>query len=148
MTQGPFLYDDGPEPLHTSAPQKRQWWVVFGLLGIVLLAVVMVFSLPLIKGSAEDQSRDVADVFFQALAADDLETAHGLLCESERARLEPEDVAGEYLRAAGRAEITDVVRDEDEGEAARRVTVRWADGESSELVVIPEEGAKVCGSAG
>lgn len=148
MTQGPFLYDDGPEPLHTAPPQKRQWWVVFGLLGIVLLAVAMVVTLPLIKGSAEDQSRDAADVFLRALAADDTETAHGLLCESERDRLQPEDVAGEYLRDGGTAEITSVVRDEDEGEAARRVTVRWADGGTSELVVIPEEGPKVCGFAG
>jgi len=147
VSTGPFLYDDGPEPLHTGAPQKRQWWVVLGLLGIVVVAVAMVFTLPLIKGSAEDQSSEVVDVFFQALAADDLETAHGLLCESERARLAPEQVAEEYVRDDGAAEIVSAVRDEDEGEAARRVTVRWSDGETSAVVVIPEEGAKVCGSA-
>src|SRR3712207_9406500 len=70
--------------------------------GTVAVAVGMAVGLPLVKGSPEEQAREVTGVFLSALAADDVETAHGLLCENERARLAPEEVAGVYATGGGR----------------------------------------------
>ena len=52
MTNGPFLYDEGPEPIHTGAPRRRQGLLLWIFGGTALVAVLMVVLLPLVKGSA------------------------------------------------------------------------------------------------
>jgi hypothetical protein len=85
----------------------------------------------------------VAGVFLAALAQDDTETAHELLCQDERRRLSPEEVAGAYL-GEGTGELGSVREDGD----ALLVPVEWSDGETSELTVIGENGPRVCGVTG
>jgi hypothetical protein len=145
MTTGPFLYDDDPAPLHTGTPQRRPWllFAVFG--GTAVLAVLMVLLMPLVKGSAEDQAREVTGVFFAALDKGDLETAYQLLCEDERARLAPEKVADTYVAGEGPATVGDVVTAEIDGEPAREVAVEWSNGERTRLVVVNSDGPHVCG---
>jgi hypothetical protein len=86
----------------------------------------------------------VVGVFLAALQDDDTETAHGLLCEAERARLEPGEVAGAYLgQGAGRVVgAAKAVRDD---RAVQEVRVAWADGAESEFVVLSEDGPHLCG---
>src|SRR3712207_9499459 len=67
--------------------------------GTVAVAVGMAVGLPLVKGSPEERAREVSGVFLSALAQDDVETAYGLLCAEERARVAPEAAAPQY--AAG-----------------------------------------------
>ena len=140
-TQGPFLYDDGPAPLHTGAPQRSGKWIVLIFGGTVLAAVLVVFLGVVIRGSGGEQATEVTGVFLTALAADDTETAHALLCQDEQARLAPDAVAGDYL-GEGDPQLGEVVRDGD----ARLVPVRWADGTTSELTVIGEDGLRICGT--
>jgi hypothetical protein len=140
MTTGPFLYDDEPEPLHTGSPQRSGKWLVLIFGGTVLFAVLMVAMTLLLRGSGSDQAREVADVFVQALSQEDLETAYGLLCDEEQARLAPEDVAATYL-GEGTAEIGTAVTDGD----ARLVPVDWSDGATVELTVIGQDGLRICG---
>jgi hypothetical protein len=139
-SQGPFLYDDDPEPLHTGAPQRSGKIMVLILGGTVVAAFVVVLVSLLLRGTAGEQATEVTGVFFAALAADDTETAYGLLCEEERARLAPGEVAGEYL-GEGSPELGEPGRDGD----VRLVPVRWADGATSELSVIGEDGLRICG---
>ncbi len=139
-TEGPFLYDEGPAPLHTGAPQRSGKILVLMLGGTVLVAVLVVFLGYVLRGSGTEQATEVSGVFLSALAADDTETAHALLCEAERARLEPAEVAGDYL-GEGTPELGEVRRDGD----ARLVPVRWSDGATSELTVIGEDGLRICG---
>lgn len=140
MSTGPFLYDDDPAPLHTGAPQRSGKVLVLILGGSVLVAFVVVLLSIVLRGTAGEQSTEVTGVFFAALAADDLETAYGLLCEEERARLEPGEVAGEYL-GDGAPELGEPGRDGD----VRLVPVRWADGATSEVAVVGEDGPRICG---
>jgi hypothetical protein len=141
MTSGPFLYDDDPAPLHTGAPQRSGKWLVLIFGGTVLVAIAAVLASVAIRGTGAEQAVEVSGVFLTALAADDTETAHALLCEDERARLEPGEVAGEYLRG-GDPELGDVRRDGD----VRLVPVRWGDGSASELTVVGEGGLRICGT--
>ena len=140
--QGPFLYDDGPAPLHTGAPRRSGKILVLVFGGTVLFAVVMVGLALVLRGSGSDQAREVSGVFLAALAADDTETAYGLLCQEERIRLSPEEVAGEYL-AGGDPRLGTVRKDGD----ARLVPVEWSGGTTSELTVIGEDGLRICGTA-
>jgi hypothetical protein len=150
---GPHLYDEGPEDLHTGTPRRSNGLIlgIFG--GTVLLGVGMVVALPLVRGSAEEQAREVVGVFTAALAADDLETAAGLLCQAEYDRADEQGVAvGElatgYARP-GDAEILGVEEGQDDGGASREVRVRWDDGASSTettIVVVLEDGPRVCGT--
>lgn len=140
MTTGPFLYDDDPEPLHTGAPQRSGKILVLIFGGTVLVAILVVFVSIALRGTAGDQVTEVTGVFLSALAADDTETAHALLCEEERARLAPGEVAGAYL-GEGAPELGEPGRD---GEA-RLIPVRWEDGSTSELTVIGEDGLRICG---
>jgi hypothetical protein len=144
VTEGPYLYDDEPAPLHTGTPRQRNGWLIGGLLAVVLLAVVSAALLLLVKGSPEEQAREVVGVFLAALDDGDTETAHQLLCDEQQAQLDADDVAGEYLRSES-GQVVGAAADQVDGEPVQRVQVRWADGATSELTVVPEEGAKVCG---
>ena len=140
MTTGPFLYDDDPAPLHTGTPRRRHALLLAIFGGTVAFAVLMVVLTTVVKGSGEEQAQEVAGVFLKALAQDDTQTAHELLCQEERVRLSPEEVAGAYLRA-GTPELGPVRDDGD----ARLVPVQWSDGTTTELTVIGENGPRVCG---
>lgn len=140
-TQGPFLYDDDPEPLHTGAPQRSGKILVLIFGGTVLVAFLVVLLSIVLRGSGSEQATEVSGVFLTALAADDTETAHALLCEEERARLAPGEVAGEYLDGSD-PELGEVRRDGD----ARLVPVRWSDGTTSQLTVIGQDGLRICGT--
>jgi hypothetical protein len=142
MSTGPFLYDEGPEELHTGTPRSRKGLIVAVFGATVVLAILMVVLMPLVKGSAGDQAREAARVFLAALQQDDTETAYQLLCDEERARLQPGDVRAEYLTG----EDGRVVAAEDGKDGAQQVAVRWADGATSQWTVIAESGAHVCGT--
>jgi hypothetical protein len=140
--QGPFLYDEGPEPLHTGAPRRSGKILVLIFGGTVLFAVLMVVLTLALRGTGSEQAEEVSGVFLAALAAEDTETAYGLLCQDERIRLSPDEVAGEYL-AGGDPRLGPVREDGD----ARLVPVEWSDGTTSELTVIGEDGLRICGTA-
>jgi hypothetical protein len=136
---GPFLYDDGPAPLHTGTPRSGKILaLVFG--ATVVVAVLMVFLTVALRGSGAEQAEEVSGVFLAALSQDDLETSYELLCQDERIRLDPEELAAAYLRD-GDWELGAAGRDGD----ARLVPVEWADGTASTLTVIGEDGLRVCG---
>jgi hypothetical protein len=147
MSSGPFLYDDDPAPLHTGTPRSRNGLLLAIGGAVVLVAVLMAVLLPVITGSADEQAEEVAGVFVAALSQGDTETAYQLLCDDERARLQPEDLAGAYLQE-GVPEVTG--SRVGAGDAPTRlVDVRWGGGASattSEIVVVPEGGTKVCGT--
>jgi hypothetical protein len=148
MTQGPFLYDDDPMPLHTGTGRNRNGTIVALLGATVLIALLMVGGMTLFKGTASDQAEEVAGVFTKALAAGDTETAYGLICDAERGRITPDQLAGDYLQP-GAPVITGSRGARVDGEPVRYVQVRWDDAGSSsttELTVVPEGGTKVCGT--
>ena len=140
MTSGPFLYDDAPEPLHTGAPQRSGKIVVFILGGTVVAAFLAVWASVALRGTPGEQATEVTGVFLAALAADDTETAHALLCEDERARLAPDEVDAAYV-GVGSAELGEPGRDGDR----RLVPVTWDDGTTSTFTVIGEGGLRICG---
>lgn len=142
---GPFLYDEGPEALHTAAPRRRPWLVVLLLGGPLLVAVAMVVLMVAVRGTPAEQAREVSEVFLAALAQDDVETAYGLLCEAERVDVAPEDLADVYA-GEGRGLVTGVTEDEVDGEPVMRVGVEWADGAATELTVVAEDGNRICGT--
>jgi hypothetical protein len=146
MTQGPYLYDDDPAPLHTGTPRSARGLILAILGGTVLVAVAMALGLPLVKGSPEEQAREVTGVFLDALAADDVETAYGLLCDVERARLAPGAVPGVYA-TGGDGDVVDTTEGEQDGEPVQRVDVQWTDGSTTTLTVVSEDGARVCGTS-
>lgn len=144
MTNGPYLYDDDPAPLHTGTPRNGQRILIAILAGTVLVAIGMVVATLFVKGSADEQAEGVAGVFLAALEQDDVETAHELLCQAERANLSPANVRPAYLRETpGR-----VVGAEAAGDGRLRVEVRWADGATTEWTIVGEEGPRVCGTSG
>ena len=143
MSTGPYLYDDEPERLHTAVPRKRDGQLIAVLTVTVLLALAAVVGLFVVRGSPAEQSEEAVGVFLAALAANDTETAHQLLCAAERARLEEQEVAAEYLGATP----GEVVGSSDAGEE-QVVEVRWADGTGSGFPVISENGARICGVVG
>lgn len=144
MSTGPYLYDDDPAPLHTGTPRRRQGLLLALLAGTVLVAVGMVAALFLVKGSPAEQAREVAGVFLSALEQGDVETAHQLLCQAERAEVPPGDLAAAYLaETPGR-----VAGVEAGGEGELRVRVSWADGSTAEWTVVGESGPRVCGTTG
>ena len=144
MTNGPFLYDDDPAPLHTGTPRSGQRLLIAILAGTVLVAVGMVAALYLVKGSPEEQAQEVAGVFLSALEQGDDETAHQLLCQAERANLSPAGVGPAYL--AGTPGRVVESRAAEDGEL--RVEIAWADGRTTEWTVISEDGPRVCGTTG
>ena len=146
MSDGPYLYDDDPAPLHTGTPRPARALILAVIGGTVAVAVGMAVGLPLVKGSPEEQAREVSGVFLAALAQDDLETAYGLLCDEERIRLVPQAVPTEYA-AGGSGEITGTIADEVDGAPVQRVEVVWSDGSTSTLTVVSEQGSRVCGTS-
>jgi hypothetical protein len=145
MTNGPFLYDEGPEQLHTSAPRRRQGLLLWVFGGTALIAVLMVVVLPLVKGSAGDQSREVVQVFLAALDKGDNETAYQLLCQEERADLTPDGVAARYLGGDGSGRIVAASDAQVDGDPVQRVQVEWPDGSLTRLTVVNLDGPHVCG---
>jgi hypothetical protein len=143
--QGPFLYDDDPAPLHTGTPRRRHGLIVALLGGTVLVAFLMVGATYWLKGTPEDQAREVAGVFLAALEQRDAETAHQLLCEAERARVPAEGVVVEY-GSTGSGEITTVTEEEAPGGIVHEVGVEWSDGSESVLVIVGENGPRICGT--
>jgi hypothetical protein len=142
MTNGPFLYDEGPEPLHTGTPRHSGKWLVAIFGGTVLVAVLMVVLLPLVTGSPGDQSRQAVQVFLAALDKGDTDTAYQVLCEKERAAVRPEGIAARYLVGGGPGRVG-AASDGDGG--TQLVRVRWSDGSSSEFTVVNSDGPHVCG---
>jgi hypothetical protein len=143
MSTGPYLYDDGPEALHTGTPRRRRGLLTAIFLGAAVLAILAVILLPVLTGSATEQAKEVTGVFLKALAAKDTETAYGLLCDSERSRLRPDQVAGAYLGATpgtvGRAAET-----KRNGSTIETVDVRWSDGTTSRYTLVNESGPHIC----
>ena len=146
MSTGPHLYDDDPAPLHTGTPRPARALILAVIGGTLAVAGGMAVGLPLIKGSPEEQAREVTGVFLAALAQDDLETAYGLLCAEEQVRLAPQAVPDEYA-AGGAGEITGTNADEVDGAPVQQVEVAWSDGGTSTLTVVSEQGARVCGTS-
>jgi hypothetical protein len=144
LTGGPYLYDDDPAPLHTGTPRNRNWSIVVILVLTVLLAVGTVVGMYVFRGSPADEAEEVAGVFVAALAADDPETASGLLCQAERdAVADDEEALAPYPQGSGtvgRAREEQV----DDG-LVQVVPVRYTDGTTAELVLVPEGGPRVCG---
>jgi hypothetical protein len=145
MTTGPFLYDEGPEPLHTGTPRRSGKVLVAIFGGTVLVAVLMAVLLPLVTGSAGDQSRQAVQVFLAALDKDDTETAYQLLCEKERAGLTPGDVAARYVVGGGAGHVVAASDAEADGAPAQQVRVQWSDGSLSRFTVVNSDGPHVCG---
>ncbi len=147
MTTGPFLYDDDPAPLHTGTPRRRKGLLLALLLGTAVVAVAMVAVMVLVRGTPDEQGREVVGVFLAALEEQDTETAHQLLCEAERDRIPPEGVAAEY-RVTGGGRIVGTEEGELDGRVVQEVRVRWDDGTESGLVVVSERGPHICGTTG
>jgi hypothetical protein len=149
MSTGPFLYDDDPAPLHTGEPRQRKGLIVALFGSTVLIAVLMVGGILFVKGTGEEQSLEVATVFTAALSQGDVETAYDLLCDDERARVLPEDLADAYL-ADGTPTVVGARETEHDDGPAQLVDVRWGEGAgavTTELLVVPEGGTKVCGTS-
>lgn len=142
----PYLYDDDPQPLHAGPGRSRKGLLLALAGGTVAVAVAAVFSLYAVQGSPDEQVEEVADVFTRALVAGDDETAWGLLCNDEQARLQPGEVAGDYLRA-GTPDVGTATETELNGVQARVVPVRWDDDGvviTTDLTLVAESGPKVC----
>jgi len=142
---GPFLYDEGPEALHTGTPRRSGKYLVLIFGATVLLAVLSVVLLPIVKGSAGDQSRQAVQVFLAALHKGDTETAYQLLCEKERAAVRPDDVAARYGVGDGTGRVVGSSDAKANGAPAQRVRVEWPDGSSSRFTVVNSEGPHICG---
>lgn len=139
---GPFLYDDGPEPLHTGTPRRRPALLLAIFGGTTIVAVLMVLVLPLVQGSPGDQAKQAVGVFLAALHQGDTTTAYQLLCAKEQARLKAGDIPEAYTGSAT-GTVTGV-HDDPDGKT-QQVDVRWSDGGTSRIAVVPEGGAHVCG---
>ena len=140
---GPYLYDDEPERLHTGTPRGRNWSIVAVLVLTVLAAIGTVVGMLVFRGSPADEAEERAGVFLAALAADDVETASGLLCEDERRGVSSEEALEPYAGLAS-GTVGEARQIEVDGEPVVVVPVRDA-GAPAELVLIPEGGPKVCG---
>jgi hypothetical protein len=145
MSTGPFLYDDDPAPLHTGTPRSRRGLLLWVFGGTAVVAVLLVVLMVLVKGSPEDQAREVAGVFLTALDRGDNETAFQLLCEEERAELAPDDVAARYLAGEDAGTVVSSRATEVDGSPVQQVRVDWSDGSSTQFTVVNADGPHVCG---
>jgi hypothetical protein len=141
---GPFLYDEGPEPLHTGTPRRSGKLLVLIFGATALLAVLSVVLLPLVKGSAGAQSREVVQVFLAALHKGDDETAYQLLCRQQQGDLSPGDVGGRYL-GTGTGSVVGTSDASLHGAPAQDVQVEWDDGARTTLTVVNVDGPHICG---
>jgi hypothetical protein len=140
---GPYLYDDGPAPLHTGTPRNRNWTIVVLLALTVLLAVGTVVGIYVFRGSPESEAKQVAGVFVAALAAGDDRTASGLLCEDIRNGRDAATALDDYRDGPG---TVGTPTEERRGDSPVMVVpVRYGDGTKAELLLVPEGGPKVCG---
>jgi hypothetical protein len=144
-TQGPFLYDDNPEPLHTGTPRRSGKLLVLIFAATVVVAVLMAILLPLVKGSAADQAKEVTGVFLTALDKGDTTTAHQLLCEAERNRLNPDQISAKYVAGHGVGRVDKVEDSQFAGKPSQDVDVSWPGGGKATLVVVNTEGLRICG---
>ena len=99
----------------------------------------------LFKGTAADQAKEVAAVFTKALAANDTETAYGLICDAERGRITPDQLAGDYLRPGHARRSRRRAVSGSTTRRSRYVQVRWDDEREphdTELTVVPEGGTQ------
>ncbi|WP_409333062.1 hypothetical protein [Trujillonella humicola] len=142
--QGPFLYDDEPEPLHTGTPRNANRPLLLIMLTTVLVGVAMVLLLPVVRGTPQEQSTAVVNAFYAALSDGDLDAAGQMLCQAERQRLADTDPTGDYARGDG-PEVAGNAEGEVDGSTVRLVTVRWDDGETATVTVVNEDGPRVCG---
>src|SRR3954447_5214886 len=141
---GPFLYDDRPDPLHTGQGRRRTGLLIALLAGTVVVAVAMVGLMGVFKGSAQDQAKEVATVFTAALSQGDTDTAYDLVCDEVRAVVPRERLADEYLQP-GTLKVLGSHGDQVDGSPVQYVQVRWDDGGSvveTELTVVPEGGTE------
>jgi hypothetical protein len=145
--EGPFLYDDEPENLHTGTPRNRNGLLLAIMLGTVVVGVVMVLLIPVVKGTAEEQSTGAVNAFYAALGDGDLDSATQLLCSAERRRLAEDDPAEDYVRGTG-PEVTGTAEGEVDGDTVQEVSVTWDDGSTATVVVVNEDGPHVCGISG
>jgi hypothetical protein len=141
--EGPFLYDEGPESLHTGTPRSRRGLLACIGIATVAVAILMVVLLPLVTGSATKQATQVTTVFLRSLAAGDTETAYGLLCDTERQRLAPDKIAGAYLRATP-GTVSGATESKQGGTTTELVDVRWADGSASRYTLVNQSGPRIC----
>jgi hypothetical protein len=146
MTEGPLLYDEGPEALHTGTPRRRRGLLTAVLVGTVAVALLMVVLLPLVTGSAQKQATQVTTVFLRSLAANDTETAYGLLCDSERQRLAPDKVAAAYLGPTP-GTVGAVAEVKQGGTTTEQVDVHWADGSGSRYTLVNQSGPRICATS-
>lgn len=142
--EGPFLYDDEPERLHTGTPRNANRLLLVIMLGTVLVGVAMVLLLPVVRGTPDEQSTAAVSALYAALGDGDLDSARQLLCEAELERLAGADPAEDYVRGTG-PEVTGTAGGEVEGDTVRLVDVRWDDGATATLTVVNERGPRVCG---
>ena len=117
--------------------------IVAILFGCVACAIVAGALLPLVSGSAAGKAKEVTGVFLKAMAAKDLETAYGLLCDSEQQRLKPAEVAGAYLGATP-GTVGTAAELERNGTTIETVDVRWADGAISRYTLVNQGGPHIC----
>lgn len=143
---GPYLYDDEPERLHTAEPRKRNGQLIALLVATVLLALAAVVGLFVVRGSPAEQSEEAVGVFLAALADGDDETAHGLLCAGVRAGTSPGEVPPEY-RLPLPARVLGSTETEAGGAPAYDVEIRWADGATTSVTVVNENGPHLCGAS-
>jgi hypothetical protein len=144
--EGPYLYDEDPERLHTGVPRRRRGLIFGILISTLAVAIAAVVALPLLTGSQEQQSREVSGVFLKALAAGDTETAYGLLCDAERRRVKPADLGAAYL-GPGTGSVVGATADHRHGKPVELIRVRWGDGSTSTFTMVSEGGARVCGTS-
>ena len=144
--EGPFLYDDGPEDLHTAPARNRNGLLLGIMLATIVVGVAMVLLMPLVKGTPGERAEAAVTVFYASLADGDLDTATQMLCATERDRLGDADPAGDYVRG-GAPEVTGSSEAEEDGDEVRHVTVRWDDDSTATLTVVAEDGPRVCGIA-
>jgi hypothetical protein len=145
MTEGPFLYDDGPAPLHTGPARSRRGLLAAIGVATVAVALLAVVLLPLVTGSATDSAKQVTGVFLKALSKGDTETAYELLCDTERQRITPDRVASSYL-GPGSGTVGTASTAKRNGDTIELVDVRWSDGSSSRYTLVNQSGPRICGT--
>ncbi|RBY83121.1 hypothetical protein [Blastococcus sp. TF02A-26] len=142
--EGPYLYDEGPENLHTAPPRNRNGLLLGIMLATIVVGVAMVLLMPLVKGTPGERAEAAVTVFYASLADGDLDTATQMLCSAERDRLRDTDPGEAYLRGSD-PEVTGTGEAEVDGDTVRTVTVRWDDGETDTITIRGEDGPRICG---